>query len=566
MIAFLKKNRTVVTILLFITCGLFLVWKAHQGYIFNDEPFMASLGHRLLKGDRFFINEWNGTQLVGVFYAPLVFLYTAVTGGMEGIILFCRLVYVAWWLCVGLILYRRLRQYGWISVVAVAFFLLYTPLDEMTVTYNAMGVSLLLLFVSYFLIDGNIVLDYVNGIVLALAVLAYPGLLAVYIIYFIAVFVKKVFKIETDEKVARMLSWKLFLRITAASATIAVVFFIFVFSAGVSNVFESLTAMFSTGPDNKKSLLMLLEKLFEQMPIMTIGAPLLIVVSLIDRNRRRRTSLYMIAQVLVFAVTMVYIIYRDIYAFNAIMIPLFFVGLQAFILVRQRDRVLTIAFGVVGWIAAFVWYFSSDTKIPSFANGFVLINIASIICLYKLYLESEISVDKLILKRALPLILVFAMCVQVGAELYIKVRRSYWDELFPALRTTIQMGVAKNITTCDYYANNYNDVYGDVQEIRHLTGEDTSKKFLSLSLFPSIYLDMNYEYGTFSSWTYTSNALDFEALNSKLAKYYELNPSKVAEIIYVNSADRENMDMITCIDYSQYTETELKSGSVFIKK
>ena len=566
MTAFLKKNKTLVVILLFVSCGLFLIWKAHQGYIFNDEPFMVSLGQRLVKGDRFFIDEWNTTQLVGVFYAPVVFLYTTISGGTVGIILFCRLVYVAWWLCVGVVLYRRLRQYGLLSTVAVAFFLLYTPLDEMTLTYNAMGLSLLLLFVSYYLIDGNIVFDYINGIVLALAVLAYPGLLTVYVVYFIAVLVKSIFKIKTDEGISRMLSWKLFLRITAAAVSIAVVFCIFVFSAGLSSIVESLAAMFSTGADDKKDLFLLLEKLFEKMPIMTIGGPLVIAISIFDRNRHRRTSLYMITQVFIFSLTIIYLIYKDIYSFNAIMIPLFFVGLQAFVFVKQRDSVLTLAFGVVGLISSFVWYFSSDTKIPSFSNGFVLINIASLIYLYRLHLESAIDLDKLILKRALPIALCFVLvCVQIGAELYIKVRRSYWDELFPALRTTIQVGAAKNLTTCDYYANRYNVVYDDVLEMRRLTGEDRSQKLLSLSLFPSVFLDMDYEFGTFSSWTFTGNALDFDSLNRKLTKYYEMNPTKVADIIYINNHDRDNIGMITSIDFSQYTEKKLKSGSAFLR-
>lgn len=565
MTAFLRKNRTFIVILFFLTCGLFLVWKAHQGYIFNDEPFMVSLGHRLVKGDMFFVDEWNTSQLTAVFFAPLVFLYTAVTKSTVGVVLFCRLVYVAWWLFVGVILYRRLRQYGWISIVVAAMFILYTPLDEMTLTYNAMGLSLLVLFVSYFLTEGNAVFDYVNGIVLAFAVLAYPGLLVIYVFYFISVIIRCIFKLKIGGKWARMLSWRLFLRITIASVAVAVLFCLFVFSSGNSNVFESIFAMFSVGADNKKSLMQLIQKLFEQMPVMIICGPLIIIISIIDRNRQKRGFLYIIAQILVFTVTIIFII-KDIYSFNAVMIPLFFVGIQAFILVKRRDAALTSVFGVSGIIAAFVWYYSSDTKIPSFSNGFVLINVVSVIYIYRLYSELSVKMNKPLPKRLLSLLLACVVFGQVGTEFYIKVRRSYWDELFPTLNNTIQVGAAKNIRTCDYNADNYNMVYEDVEEMQRLTKADRTKKFLSLSLFPSIYLDMDYQYGTFSSWTYTGNSFDYDALNRKLTRYYELNPSKVADVIYINSDDRESLSLITCIDFSKYSETELKSGSVFIKK
>ena len=155
-----KVSIDLMAIFILLICTVFLCQKARTGYIFNDEPFMITLGHRILKGDRFFIDEYNSAQLTGLFYVPFVWLFTAVTKSTTGMILFLRYVYVAWQVFVSVILYLRLKQYGWISIICVLFYVLFTPLDEMSLTYNVMASSCILLFDTYFLVKGNHIKDY----------------------------------------------------------------------------------------------------------------------------------------------------------------------------------------------------------------------------------------------------------------------------------------------------------------------------------------------------------------------------------------------------------------------
>ena len=68
-----KKQIICFSIITLVISG-FLFWKACHGYIFNDEPFMISVGHRLIKGDQLFLHEWNTSQLIGLFLSRLFML------------------------------------------------------------------------------------------------------------------------------------------------------------------------------------------------------------------------------------------------------------------------------------------------------------------------------------------------------------------------------------------------------------------------------------------------------------------------------------------------------------
>ena len=153
--------------------NIFLLWKANLGYIFNDEPFMITLGHRLIKGDRLLINEYNTTQLIGLFYVPFIYLFVTLTKSTAGIILFLRYIYVSWWIFTSVILYLIVRQYGKICLAVILFYLMFTPLDEMSLTYNAMALSSIVLFSSYFLVKGSRVKDYIAGVFLSKLIMCF---------------------------------------------------------------------------------------------------------------------------------------------------------------------------------------------------------------------------------------------------------------------------------------------------------------------------------------------------------------------------------------------------------
>ncbi|MCH5303583.1 MAG: hypothetical protein J1E41_01855 [Ruminococcus sp.] len=561
MVKQLRNKQTLFFLFVFIACGVFLIWKAPHGYIFNDEPFMLSLGHRIIKGDVLFVSAWNRGQTTGLIFAPFIWVYTKITGSMEGVILFCRYLYVLWWAFTGFILYRRLKQFGFISIVVSACFLLYTPLDEMTFTYNAVSLSCTLLFLSYFLQSGNKVLDYLNGAALAVAVLVYPYLLLLYFVYAFFVIVIKCTKLkEKTVFQSRIFDFKLFLRTTISSGILAICVILFVLSSGINNVVNGVKAIFSPGVGGEKNIFLFFMELYNQFPLQIVCGSLIILISLIDKNRTKRSLWYFTAQGIVWVIT----VFLHTSDFNCIMFPICYMGLQAFILMKNRNMLLMFSLGVSGLIYAICGYIASDTGVYAISNGATVASMASIVMVYLFSKENMTLTQKDIRRIVLTGVLSLTIAVQLGGEAYLKLTRTYWDSEFTSLNEVISDGAAKGIITTSEKAEIYNKVLADINTIKaDVHGE---KKFLSLSLFPSIYLDMDYDYGTYSSWTYANNRLNLPLVNEKLKKYYNLNPEREASIIYISNEDFESVDEFDFVDLSKYEEVKLETGVFYISK
>lgn len=558
-----KVSIDLMAIFILLICTVFLCQKARTGYIFNDEPFMITLGHRILKGDRFFIDEYNSAQLTGLFYVPFVWLFTAVTKSTTGMILFLRYVYVAWQVFVSVILYLRLKQYGWISIICVLFYVLFTPLDEMSLTYNVMASSCILLFDTYFLVKGNHIKDYLAGVCLSVAVIAYPYLIFLYFIWALSVIlINSVFKKRFTTSY-NVFDWKKFLRISSVCAVGATILLAAVFSRGFNDVFASLKRILQTGSSNN-SVIDLFREMGSIFRLILAFVFVIGVVSSIDRNREKRARFYFFAQSLLWLVAMIILIRKNFWSFNVIMFPVSLLGLQAFILTKKKNWQLLIIFGVTAAVYSYVALVSSDTIWFAFSTGTVPLGLVSFVMILDLY--QEIDKSKIAVKWASGFILFAIIMVQLCGQGYIRLNRNYWDETGFVLSSKIKVGSAKGICTSAGYKASYESVYGDLTRIMELTGENKKTKFLSLSLFPSVYLDLDYEYGTCSSWTYYQNRKNFPEMNRKLNQYYASHPEKIPDCIYILNDDIELLGQLDFVNFSDYKQIDLETGRVYIKK
>jgi hypothetical protein len=115
--------------------------RAFLGVDFADEAAYAALARRFLLGDRPFVDELNLIQGASFFTLPLVGLWTAATGGVDGLLLFLRLLYllacaaVAWWIA------RRLRPGvgAPLAALVVVPVVAFVPLGIPTFSYNTLA-------------------------------------------------------------------------------------------------------------------------------------------------------------------------------------------------------------------------------------------------------------------------------------------------------------------------------------------------------------------------------------------------------------------------------------------
>ena len=556
----LKNRKTsIYFFILVLVCAVLLFWKAPFGMVQNDEPFMISLGHRFLKGDIPITQEWYRAQLIGIIYLPFIWFYINVFGTTEGLVLFCRYIFVIWWLLTGVVLFRRLKQYGSKTSFAVIIaFYLYVPFDIISLTYNVVSLSCLLLFFSYFLVKGNIVLDYLNGFVLAIAVIAYPLLIFLALFYGLSVIICN---ISGRFKNYNIFSVKKLLRVIIPCVVSAAILIAYILiNSNMDRFFTGMLEVVKSNSAAQRSIVLVAKNLLSTFPfVFTLGLVVL-VFSLIDKKRYQRTIIYFSLQSVVFCISIVYILLNFMYL-NVIMFPISFLGLQAFILNKRKNWHLFICLWITGVLFGIVCYLSSDTGNMAIANGMVLSSLSGFVFIGDYYTENKSSSG--IKHNKLIFFVCFLIAAfQIGGELSIKVFRSY-KTVLQDLNYKISVGAEKGIITTQKQYIEYEAMFNDIQSIRHQKTNERS--FLSVSLYPLAYIDMDYSYSTYSPWMFVNNKPDFKTESKQLEKYYELFPDRIPGVIFSSLGPNHLKNELQCIDYSQYKEYELPSGLWLIK-
>ena len=169
----------------FILVAVWLFLTAADGITVGDETLWQHFCARVAGGDRLFADDWTLSNQVTFFtYLPFR-LFTAVTGGTEGVVLFLRFVYIAVKLIVFLYLYLSLREYGFWAVFAGVFYagtdlFAIKTTGYYSVCVNAVLLAGMLLFVHQRRSPLRIVFA---AFLFSCAVVAEPPLAAVWVLY-----------------------------------------------------------------------------------------------------------------------------------------------------------------------------------------------------------------------------------------------------------------------------------------------------------------------------------------------------------------------------------------------
>jgi len=156
-----------------------LFWRIRFGVDFSDEAFYLATGFRFWLGDRPFIDEINLAQSMGFLLAPLIGVYRAVSGQLDGIFLWVRFLYVLFVCAVAVTAFVCLRRDFSLRVAgcAAVLYLGYVPMNLPTLSYYTMGAG----FFSAALLVGAYQKRYaVSGGLFALAGIAYPPMAVVF--------------------------------------------------------------------------------------------------------------------------------------------------------------------------------------------------------------------------------------------------------------------------------------------------------------------------------------------------------------------------------------------------
>lgn len=528
----IKRNERIgkmVAVGVLIIAALFMLNRAKYGYIYNDEPFILTLSHRLIKGDAFLYDEWQPTQLTGFLNYPWMILFTATHNNTDGMILFFRYVYVILNFVSLLFVYLRLSNYSkkpLITGAACLYLLLFSSMDILTVSYNFYSLTGLLLFITL-CITGKSNIEYLfAGIFFSVATLASPYLAIVFVLYYL-IFSLNHFVLKKDISknvidITKMVLIGVILSIA--------VFICFLYGTGgnISKMLNTVSYIFTDVEYPSQSIFQLIYgylytwvNKFRTFGFMFV---VFVMLSLIDKKHK---TLWLEVHIIAFVILTPRMIHIFLYQFNYLIMQIGLLGFHALIIDEQRNNSYSLI-AIAGVIFSFILYATSDLKQYAIANGMVLAGFASFFLIDD-YLQKHENNTKLI--KTLCILLVFA---QIGTEVYERMTKYYLDRDINDNLYMIKESAAKGLYVDQEQYDIYMNIYKDINDnIPH------QAKLLVLSQEPWIYLLNDSEYCTYSAWM--TNNKEFRI--KRLKEYYDLHPDKYPNYIYVLCEDFESEEL-----------------------
>ena len=524
---------------------IFSIWKAQFGFGGYDEAFYLTIPERLLKGDAMFVDEWNLSQMSSVLLLPFVWLYTTITGSTAGIIYGMRMIYIAVHAGACVLIYTKLRKHGVLAVIGTALFFLYTPYNIMALSYDSMGLGLVVL-TGVLLATANYekkLQIIFSGLCFAGAVLCCPYLAIAYVLYALCMAVHILLKKRDMSFVLKseMFSLRTFLFFTLGVGILAVLFLaIFIIpKAGISGVFENLPYMLKDPDHGNVSFFAKIPKYFESIfnchqffKYAVFAYGIMMIVLIFDRKRKLHRSLYLLITIGIVIYTYVLFL-ENLHSttYNSIMFPMIFIGITSYILCDKKPRELFAALFVLGIIYSICAHVQSNQYFYIISMALASSNVASYIFLSQLIREMKEKPDNITyavwLKRLAFVLAAFTVFLQGAFQIGSKARHVFWDSEPSQLTAKIEEGPASGIYTNEANADKNKNLYDDITAAY---GKKEENNLLVLSANTWLYLAAdNMDYGTFSAWLSGENANALQRLN----EFYNVNPDKQPKYIYV---------------------------------
>ncbi len=519
--------------LFFIFCLLAVLlisrWKVTKGFGNIDESFFLTIPQRLLQGDTLLVDEWNLAQTYGILLVPLMALYKAVFPNNEGIILVFRYFYIAVQAAFSIYIYLCLRDRKW-SALAVLPFMIFVPHNIMALSYNSMGVQCLtasLVTMNRSRLNGAWM--FLAGLFYAASVLCCPFLILLYPIYLVVTVAGKVVK-KKGQQLLCAFTPRSFWTFTAGCALLAAITLAMIFQNPIGDIIKAIPQIMN---DHRHETSSLWEKLSSysaavldsnstSKAAMAAYALLLLWWALDARlfGARHRDGIF-IAALLVSGLYLAGF-FRDLIFINFYLFPLACSGLFAFITSGDKDWKTFGLFYLPAMLYTFLIHCGSNQEFYVISGASAVASAPAILLMCRRI--AGIENKKGVMTRVLAAALIAASCVGITV---CRVRDTFWDESVDKLDHWIGRGANAGVWTTGERHQVYETLYDDTQLIRQQKG-----KVLYYSRDTYLYLMDDKEMAAYSAWL----AIDYDYNSEwqRLLSYYQLNPEKLPDCIYLS--------------------------------
>lgn len=420
------------------------------------------------------------------------------------------------------------------GLAAVLPFTLFVPFNIMALSYNSMGVQFLTVALATMTLDRpNRGLMFLAGLFFAAAVLCCPYLVALYPVYLLVYIISSIRRARGKEKQRTPeLRTDFFLCFTAGCAVLGIATMLLLFQSSLSEIIAAMPGIFSDNSHPQSSLLdkinsylaaVLSSNPVAKFVIAALTALLLAWVIDVKWLKRRGQDLIFVLSLLICGINML-CFFRGMKFINFCFFPLMFAGLFAFITDRERNWRLFCFFWLPALAYSFCIHLGSNQGVYAISNALAVQSVSSILligCRFK-----HLTPVSAKLSSALAVLLVGTCCF---ALVYCRAQYCFWDEPVSELNCWIGYGSNAGQWTTEERYQVYEQLVNDTQLVREQEG-----KVLYYSKDTCLYLMDDKEMAAYSAWL----AIDY-ANNSewqRLLLYYELNPDKLPDCIYLSKA------------------------------
>ncbi len=575
---FSKKEKYIqngVFLVLMAISAVFLIWKCQYGFANVDESLYVAIPYRILQGDGLFIHEWNLSSLSSFLLMPIIWLYMAIVGTTEGILLNFRYIFVAVQALTALFLYFKLKRYNWIgAVVAAISFFIYAPFSITALSYNSVGIQCVAVAAVIVMTNesGKKADFVIAGVLFAASVLCCPFLVVGYLVYTIAVVVNIFKKFCTTQKILQKEGW---FWITAGISILAVLFLIFVLSrAGISDILTALTYMLNDPQHKSQSVFSVFSKYIKgvlicnsiSIYIFAAFAVLIAFYIVLKYKKSYKAVFFCIGCVLTGLLMMPFVTWQ--FYINYVMFPVNILGL--FCVIISENKVVKKLFAYL-WIPGFVYgiciHFASTEGFLNIASVSSISLLASIIIVVMVGKEVLCDVSNKPLQILVSAAVVCVLAMQVITVGYTRYVSVFWESgsFGGGMHTQTQRlsdGPEKGILASAEKEKMYNMFMEDIAPI---TKENSPENILYISQNTWLYLaSENSRNSSFSPWLPGKNEQEMQNTVERLLKYLELNPDKMPDVIFVEEKYNDAAKKMT--DKLGFSGEKTKNGNYIYKR
>ena len=534
----------------FLMLTVFLLWKCRFGFAHIDESFYLTIPYRLCRGDALFVQEWHPSQLSGFLLYPIMKVYLAVAKGTDGIVLTYRYLFTVVWTLNALFLFFRLKRFSLYGAMAASeAFMLFTWSGAMALSYNTLGVLLLLdaCVVAVTAERGKKGQYFAAGLLFAGAVMCCPHLVLLYALFTLAAVLGR-------KKVPALPC--LWFMGSLGCLTLLAVFCLFVFRrASPADVFRSLPQLLNDPehppvglPDKARSYA---AAFLRASPLFPAALVLTVLITLWSWFRKQ-AAVGFTALCVVVGVLLLSVVFNEP-LISYLMIPVNLLAPYCFL--HDRDTGMKKLFYGV-WLpgAVYTWCINlaSNTGLNTISVAIAVMSVASLV----MALRFASRLRRIRPSRVLAAAVAVLVLLQIGSELWVRYATVCWEWGILNQTEFIECGPDRGVLASESAYETYARKQADMERVRddaEITG------LLALSRDPYLYLSAQKELCTYSAWLSGVN----DTTLRRLDEYFQMCPEKIPDGIYI---DAEYGAFAAHFTEKGYRSEQLGSGAYLLKK